>query len=117
VDGLVGVEEGGSGLVPGEGQIAFAGGSALALAPDAREVDMGDAGALAEGGAAHGHGGQQDDGFQSHGDPLSPIRCRVTRRRCGRARCSNRYMPCQVPSASRPFITGMERLTWVSAAL
>ena len=30
-------------------------------------------------------------------------RCNTTLRRCGLTRCSNRYTPCQVPSASLPW--------------
>ncbi len=45
----------------------------------------------------------------------SLIKCSTTLRRCGRARCSNRYTPCQVPSASLPLCTGIESCVAVSA--
>ena len=35
-------------------------------------------------------------------------------RQCGEARCSSRKMPCQVPSCSRPSVTGMLSWVWVS---
>ena len=38
-------------------------------------------------------------------------------RQCGEARCSSRKMPCQVPSFSRPSVTGMLSWVWVSALL
>ena len=41
----------------------------------------------------------------------------MTRRVLGRCRCSHRKMPCHVPSASRPCMTGIDRWVWVSAPL
>ena len=35
----------------------------------------------------------------------------------GEARCSSRKMPCQMPSCSRPSVTGMVSCVWVSALL
>src|SRR5690348_773567 len=40
-----------------------------------------------------------------------PMNVALTVRICGAARCSHRYTPCQVPSASSPLCTGRLRLT------
>jgi hypothetical protein len=47
--------------------------------------------------------------------PQLPIRCRLSRRRCGAARCSHRYTACQVPSSRRPPCTLRLRLVQVRA--
>jgi uncharacterized membrane protein len=54
---------------------------------------------------------------RAHTGIYSPSRCSTTSRRCWAARCSNKYIPCQVPRTNRPEAMGMVSCVGKSAAL
>src|SRR6185312_6888665 len=56
--------------------------------------------------------GEADDAARAVHDPVSqcPTTVTVSLRWCGAVRCSQRYTPCQVPSAGLPPCTGTETL-------
>jgi len=69
-----------------------------------------------DGGGNQHHKSQNEQKFQRR-SPYSPLTCTVTPRCFGLVRCSNRKIPCHVPSAIRPRLTGIVSDVCVNADL